>query len=119
MTVKQMLTEMDSKEYARWIAFERTNGPIGGYQMQQEALSSMHEQLQLIAYVLSQANFASEDHPEGPVPKPQRYPRPYDQPEEKLELIIDNSDEWLTPQEGTCPPDCECNGGTRRPTSHF
>lgn len=119
MTVKQLMAEMDSREYARWIAFEMTNGPIGGVASHQEVLSGIHEQLQLIAYLISQANFASEDHPVGPVPKPQRFPRPTDAPEEVADTELDFSEEWTPPSESSCPPDCRCNGGDRKPALHF
>jgi len=123
MTVEEMMATMSSYEYARWIAFERSNGPIGGYQMQQEVLSSLHEQVQLLNYLTSQANFTNEDHRKGPVPPPQRFPRPYDKPGEELEttLDVDLSEEWVpaSEYEESCPPDCKCNGGTRRPTGHF
>lgn len=122
MTVKELMSSMDSYEYARWIAFERTNGPIGGYQMQQEALSSIHEQLQLLCYLFSQANFTDESNRRGPVPAPVRYPRPYDSPSGQPDPEEpDFSDEWIpnSINESSCPPDCKCNGGGRKPVSHF
>ncbi|MGW0682864.1 hypothetical protein ACWD2L_05820 [Streptomyces sp. NPDC002754] len=120
MTVKQLMAEMDSREYARWIAFEMTNGPIGGVASQQEVLSGVHEQLQLIAYLISQANFTNEDKPEGPVPRPQRFPRPTDpRSDDAPDMELDFSEEWIPPSESSCPPDCRCNGGDRKPTLHF
>lgn len=118
------MATMSSYEYARWIAFERSNGPIGGYQMQQEVLSSLHEQVQLLNYLFSQANFTDESNRRGPVPQPVRFPRPYDRPEDEPEISLDVnlSKEWVPVTEiaeGSCSPDCRCNGGTKRPTGHF
>jgi hypothetical protein len=122
MTVEQMMASMSSWEYARWIAFERSNGPIGGYQMQQEVLSGIHEQLQTLCYLFSQANFTDEGNRKGPIPPPSRFPRPYDVPDgQGAQEEPDLSEEWIPSSiaEDTCPPDCQCNGGTRKPVSHF
>lgn len=118
LTVKQMLATMDSREYAHWIAYEKVHGYLDS-RHHFEVMASIHEELQLLAYMFSQANFVKEDEEQGPVGKPIRYPRPYDVPEEKPERDLDFSEEWIAPQEGTCPPDCQCNGGDRRPTTHF
>lgn len=118
LTVKQMLATMDSREYAHWIAYEKVHGYLDS-RHHFEVMASIHEELQLLAYMFSQANFVKEGEEQGPVGKPIRYPRPYDVPEEKPERDLDFSEEWIAPQEGTCPPDCQCNGGDRRPTTHF
>ena len=94
-----MLHSMDSYEYAQWMAFERAYGPIGG-EWGEEALAVAIEQLWQVSYLLGQAHFTDKTHRKGPVPKPERYPRPYEAPREAL-VSDDDSDEaeWLPPTE--------------------
>lgn len=66
---------MDSVEYSHWMAFERAHGPING-EWNAEVLASIQEQLQQISYLLGQAHFTDKHHKRGPVPKPERCPRP-------------------------------------------
>lgn len=113
MTVKQMMMSMDSGEYARWMAYERVNGQIGKELWTEEAIASIHEQLQRLAYILSQAHFTNEDEPDGPVEQPSRYPRSHDAPSDDDfdPNASDYSREWLPPPEAQaedCPPDCIC-----------
>jgi hypothetical protein len=96
-----MLHSMDSVEYSQWMAFERAHGPLRG-EWDQEALASVVEQLQTVAYLLSQAHFTDKTHKKGPIPKPERYPRPY----ESLRSTSSSTDEddkdeaeWLPPTE--------------------
>lgn len=97
-----MLNSMDSIEYSQWMAFERANGPING-EWNQEILASIQEQLQSIAYLLGQAHFTDKTHKRGPIPKPERYPRPH----ESLRKLGDSQGdepekdeaEWLPPTE--------------------
>jgi hypothetical protein len=70
-----MLHSMDSMEYAQWRAFERANGPING-EWDSSALAAIQEQLQQLSYLLGQAHFTDKTHKRGPIPKPERYPRP-------------------------------------------
>jgi hypothetical protein len=100
MSVKDMLRSMDSVEYSRWMAFERAHGPIGG-EWDAEAISSIQEQLQQISYLLGQAHFTDKTHKRGPIPKPERYPRPSEvikSPRSLVDIDIDES-EWLPPTE--------------------
>jgi hypothetical protein len=98
--VKEMLHSMSSMEYSQWMAFERAHGPIGD-EWSNEALAQIQEQLQQLSYLLSQAKFTDKTHRKGPVPKPERFPRPYeslvkptrDVPEQDFE------EEWLPPTE--------------------
>lgn len=95
---------MDSVEYSQWIAFERAHGPIRD-EWDQEALSNVVEQLATIAYLLGQAHFTDKTHRRGPIPKPERYPRPYeslkrnrtaaDTPEDDSEWLPLTEDELL------------------------
>jgi hypothetical protein len=94
---------MDSVEYSQWMAFERAHGPING-EWNSEALANIQEQLQTIAYLLGQAHFTDKTHKRGPIPKPERYPRP----NESLKKLggsspVDDVDkdeaEWLPPTE--------------------
>lgn len=59
------------------MAYERVAGSIGN-QWRDELLSSLHEQLQQLNYLFSQANFTDKNKKKGPVPKPEKYPRPYE-----------------------------------------
>lgn len=93
---------MDSIEYSQWMAFERVYGPING-EWDKEAMAAMVEKLHTIAYLLSQANFTDKNHRKGPIPKPERYPRPNESllkldqspPEDELQ----DEAEWLPPTE--------------------
>lgn len=121
MTVKQVMTQMDSLEYSQWMAFEKVYGELGGQRYNEEILAALHEQLQQLSWLTSQANFATEEHPEGPIKPPQRYPRVGDDREPKVEEV-DYSEEWLPPLRGDarCPEDCTCKGGTSKKSPyHF
>lgn len=112
---------MDSWEYSRWMAYEAAYGELGGQRYNEEVLASIHEQLQRLAFVTSQAHFANEDKPQGPVPPPERYPRVSDAREPKVEEV-DYSEEWLPPLKGDsrCEDDCTCKGGTNTKSKyHF
>ena len=100
MSVKDLLNSMDSMEFSQWLAFERAFGPLGP-EWDVEATSSIHEQLQQIAYLLGQAHFTDKTHRRGPIPKPERYPRPYEaikSPPSLVDADIDEA-EWLPPTE--------------------
>lgn len=92
---------MDSMEYSQWMAFERAHGPING-EWDQEALANIMEQLHTIAYLLGQAHFTDKTHRRGPIPKPERYPRP-NESLSKIGTFADDVDqdeaEWLPPTE--------------------
>lgn len=68
---------MDSIEYSQWMAFERVAGPING-EWDSDALAAIQEQLQQLSYLLGQAHFTDKNHKRGPIPKPERYSRPYE-----------------------------------------
>lgn len=90
---------MDSREYSQWMAFERAHGPING-EWSEEALASIQEQLQQLSYLLSQAKFTDKTHRRGPVPKPERYPRPYESLTKAPAAVeYDDEEEWLPPTE--------------------
>lgn len=73
MSVRELLATHTSRDLAEWRAFEYLNGFVDPWQ--QEALSDIHEQLQLLAF-LAGVEFAEEDDPESnPVSPPTRYPR--------------------------------------------
>jgi hypothetical protein len=72
-----MLTSMDSWEYTQWMAYEQAWGPLGG-EYDSDALASIQEQLQQIAYLLGQAHFTDKNHKRGPIEKPSKFPRPHD-----------------------------------------
>lgn len=97
-----MLHSMDSVEYSQWMAFERANGPING-EWSQEALANVQEQLQTIAYLLGQAHFTDKTHRRGPIPKPERYPRPHESLRKLGTRVIEDLEadeaEWLPPTE--------------------
>lgn len=67
---------MSSRELAEWKAYERVSGPLGTSWFA-DVIAGLHEQLQGIAYLLSQANFTDKNHRTGPVPQPKDYPRPH------------------------------------------
>lgn len=115
MTVKRMMNEMDSVEFSKWIAYERIYGPVGppSGMWQADALSSIHEQLQLIAYLISQAKFTGKHKKRGPIPPPTRVARPHEalfkqKPEDPSDY---NSEEWQPPEPEECPPNCVCKVG--------
>lgn len=93
---------MDSVEYSQWMAFERAQGPING-EWDQEALANIQEQLQSIAYLLGQAHFTDKTHRRGPIPKPEKYPRPHESLRKlgdgRIEEIEADESEWLPPTE--------------------
>lgn len=100
MSVKQLLRSMDSMEYSQWMAFERANGPIGG-EWEAEVQAGIHELLQQISYLLGQAHFTDKTHRRGPVPKPEKFPRPYESMK-KISSIAERDEdeaEWLPPTE--------------------
>lgn len=110
MTVKQLMHTMDSYEFTQWVAFEQVYGPIGD-EWQQEAIASIHEQLQRLTYVQSQAHFTDKHHRRGPVAPPQKYPRPYESLKFEPDEESDYSEEWMPPPEEereVCPPNCVC-----------
>lgn len=91
---------MSSYELSQWMAFERAHGPIGS-EWSDEALAAVQEQLQQLSYLLSQAKFTDKTHRKGPVPKPERFPRPYESvkriaPEPRWD---EDEAEWLPPTE--------------------
>jgi hypothetical protein len=75
--VEELLNRMNSRELTEWMAYERHAGPLGP-QWRYELLSSLHEQLQQLNYLFSQANFTDKNKKKGPVPKPEKYPRPHE-----------------------------------------
>lgn len=90
---------MDSMEYSHWMAFEKAHGPING-EYDREALAAINEQLNTIAYLLGQAHFTDKTHKRGPIPKPERYPRPYESKTERRQLAAPEDDsEWVPPTE--------------------
>lgn len=90
---------MDSREYSQWMAFERAHGPIGN-EWSDEALAAIQEQLQQLSYLLSQAKFTDKTHRRGPVPKPERFPRPYESVKRTTPVVEnDYEEEWLPPTE--------------------
>lgn len=96
---------MDSVEYSQWMAFERVYGPIGG-EWEQEALAGIVEQLHTLTYLFSQANFTDKNHRRGPIPKPERYPRPneslrkyHTEPRDEDDALLRDEAEWLPPTE--------------------
>jgi hypothetical protein len=91
---------MDSYEFSQWMAFERATGPING-EWSDEALASIQEQLQQLSYLLSQAKFTDKTHRKGPVPKPERFPRPYESINKTPNAVddVDYEEEWLPPTE--------------------
>lgn len=90
---------MSSREMAQWMAFERAHGPIGT-EWSDEALAAIQEQLQQLSYLLSQAKFTDKTHRKGPVPKPERFPRPYESVK-RTPSVVENDfeEEWLPPTE--------------------
>lgn len=66
---------MDSYELAEWKAYERFAGPLDDM-WRDEVLAGLHEQLQQLNYLFSQANFTDKSHKKGPVAKPEQYVRP-------------------------------------------
>lgn len=104
-TVEELLGSVSSRELTEWYAYELVYGPIGdGWR--DEAIAAMQEQLQLLNHLFSQANFTDKHHRKGPVPKPERYPRPEDAfkqyvKEEKPDEDNDDSDDeegWVIPR---------------------
>jgi hypothetical protein len=91
-----MLHSMDAMEYAHWLAFEKSHGPLNG-EWNAEALASIQEQLQQISYLLGQAHFTSKQSPKGPIEKPSKYPRPYDYHKSQSREVSspDDEQEWL------------------------
>ena len=90
---------MSSVEYSQWMAFERAHGPIGP-EWSDEALAAIQEQLQQLSYLLSQAKFTDKTHRRGPIPKPERYPRPYESLTRTAPAVEnDFEEEWLPPTE--------------------
>lgn len=84
-------------EYSQWMAFERAYGPLRS-EWSDDALASIHEQLQQIAYLMGQAHFTDKTHKRGPVPKPERYPRPNEslsKPVSLVDGIDEDEEEWL------------------------
>jgi hypothetical protein len=70
--VEVMLDGITSTEYRDWRAFEIANGPLDG-RYSDEALASIHEQLQVVAFLVG-AQLAGKR--KNPVPKPKHFPRP-------------------------------------------
>lgn len=67
-----MLAECSSRQLAEWRAFERVDGFLGD-DWNQEVAAGIHEQLQLIAYLMG-AQMAGR-RKKNPVNKPSRFPR--------------------------------------------
>lgn len=84
-----------------WYAYELVNGPIGS-EWRDEVIAEMHEQLQLLNHLFSQANFTDKNHRKGPVPKPEHYPRPNESLREKVEVEdnddLEDDDGWIIPR---------------------
>jgi hypothetical protein len=98
-----MLNSMDSVEYSQWMAFERANGPING-EWDSNALAAIQEQLQQISYLLGQAHFTDKTHKRGPIPKPEKFPRPNEALGRNVSSRIvefgdEDEAEWLPPTE--------------------
>lgn len=98
-----MLHSMDSVEYSQWMAFERANGPIGG-EWDSNALAAIQEQLQQISYLMGQAHFTDKHHKRGPIPKPEKFPRPNEALDGNVHSRIvefgdEDEAEWLPPTE--------------------
>jgi hypothetical protein len=92
---------MDSVEFSQWMAFERAHGPLLR-EWDQEALSNCIEQLHSIAYLLGQAHFTDKTHKKGPIPRPERYPRPYESLRKQgsfADEVDQDEAEWLPPTE--------------------
>lgn len=92
---------MDSVEFSQWIAYERVHGPLDG-SWDAEATASIQEQLQQLSYLLSQAKFTDKTHRRGPVPKPERFPRPHEAMNGNrsvIENVDEDEAEWLPPTE--------------------
>jgi hypothetical protein len=54
-----------------------------------------------LSYLLSQAKFTDKTHRKGPVPRPERFPRPYESVTKPTPqtVEIDYEEEWLPPTE--------------------
>lgn len=90
---------MSAAELAEWKAYERHAGPLGTA-WRDELLGQMHEQIQQLNFLFSQANFTDKNHKKGPVPKPERYPRPHEAFGKRDPLVLvgnDDDEEWITP----------------------
>lgn len=84
-------------EYSQWLAFERVAGPVNG-EWDSDTLAAIQEQLQQLSYLFSQANFTDKTHRRGPIPKPERYPRPNEISGAQPPGIVDfdeDEDEWM------------------------
>jgi len=72
--VRRMLSEITSREWAMWRAYEMATGPLD-QDVSNEALAAIHEQLQALNYSFGQANFADKDGKDNPIPAPTDFPR--------------------------------------------
>lgn len=68
---------MSSRELTEWRAYERVVGPLGRSWVD-GVQADMHEILQGVLYLTSQAHFTDKQHREGPAPKPVKVTRPGD-----------------------------------------
>lgn len=75
MTVDDLLHSCSSQELAEWEAYERALGPVGR-QYDQDMLARIHEQLQMLTYVLGATNVEKAE--DNPVPEPVEVVRPPD-----------------------------------------
>lgn len=98
MTVDDLLNNVSSQELAEWEAYERALGPVGR-QYDQDMLARIHEQLQMLTYVVGATNSEKD---KNPVPEPQQVPRPADvfkrlteeaesDPEAEAEMTLDGA----------------------------
>lgn len=92
---------MTSYELTEWMAYERHAGPLGA-QWANEAIASLHEQLQFLNYMTGQAHFTDKNDRKGPAPKPSHYPRPSEIA--SLGKAAEESEEEPLPPGGGPPP---------------
>ena len=71
----ELLDSVTAFELSEWEAYERAFGPLGP-QYRDNALAEIHEQLQMIAYILGAANTGKDQ--DNPVPEPKQVPRPHE-----------------------------------------
>jgi hypothetical protein len=69
-----LLCGITAYELSEWEAYERAFGPLGR-QYEQDMFARIHEQLQMITFVLGAANSGEG---ENPVPEPKQVPRPHE-----------------------------------------
>lgn len=69
MTVRELLSTVDSFELSEWIAYEKAFGPLGN-DYTHEVLASMHELQQALLHLYG------AQLERNPIPVPKRFPRP-------------------------------------------